>query len=406
MALTAQAAMAGVTSSPTLQGSSIAASPHATPTASGVQQTGELSSGKSSEQTALASSLAGIIASAEGASKTQTVESRSTSSAVLEVPVTASFVDPTASMNALSIMDSALSLSVSDEGITSNGDPPTNTPYRPSLSTPRSPQTADDPGPSAVSASSVTILTKTSQAEDTGAVVVANSESTVTLATISTTTRDGHVGSVASAGTISAISSAVNRPLVSAINNGGFVVNGETLVPGSAITIASQNSAVTASMFTDSSETYIALGTSTTIGLGIPDVPLSIVATYTAGSMTFASASDGGLVIDGTTLETGSEVTVGTGEARTALSLASVGGTPAVVVGGTTTEAFGSIGQANTQSLPAVTDASSATGASAGSGGGDEQPTTTTRATNGSLSVYIGRLYYGAVAFAAWIAFR
>lgn len=135
-----------------------------------------------------------------------------------------------------------------------------------------------------------------------------------------------------------------------------YVINGETLAPSSPVTVTGEEGPVTIRMLTSSSRTLVALGTTTTLdtsGKSSSPSPLA-----------FTRASDGNVVLHGTTLASGVLITIGDVGHRTTLRLTTVSNAPAIVVNGNTTELLGH----NTQtrrpsvsksiSLPVITDVS------------------------------------------------
>ncbi len=112
-------------------------------------------------------------------------------------------------------------------------------------------------------------------------------------------------------------------------DKGQYIVDGQTLAPGSSIVLNGEAAPLTLAMLTSSSQTYIAIGTMRTITLTAPT---------SAAALAFTQASDGNLVIHGTTLVPGHPITLGTGSSRTTLRLTSMDNGPAIVLNGNTTE--------------------------------------------------------------------
>lgn len=111
-------------------------------------------------------------------------------------------------------------------------------------------------------------------------------------------------------------------------------------------------------MVTTGTQTYIAVGTSTTIRLADADAKDETTSDRLAG-LEFTRASDGNFVLHGTTLVPGRAITVGSGSSTTTLRITTVQNTPAVIVDGTLTRKLGhdepsKIGVPSA-SLPAVT---------------------------------------------------
>ena len=135
-------------------------------------------------------------------------------------------------------------------------------------------------------------------------------------------------------------------------------MDGHTFGAGTRLTLNVQRGPVTFQMLTTGSQTYIAIGTSTTIAVtGVDQKDKSSIRSLAA--LEFTRAPDGDFVLDGTTLTSGRPVTVGSGTSKTTLQITTVQHTPAVIIDGTLTRKLGhdeasSFGVPSA-SLPAVT---------------------------------------------------
>ena len=143
-------------------------------------------------------------------------------------------------------------------------------------------------------------------------------------------------------------------PTVSLNSKSQFVVNGQTLAPGTPITLDGEDGPVTFRMLTTSSHTFIAIGTSETVPLG------GTTSIQSDAALAFTQASDGNFVLHGTTLASGKPVTIGTGSFQTTLRMTTVNSTPAIILDGSLTELLGHATQPETSSssietsLPAI----------------------------------------------------
>ena len=130
-----------------------------------------------------------------------------------------------------------------------------------------------------------------------------------------------------------------NDPVVSEVNPGTIVVDGQTLALHSPITVTENGSPLTVQMLTSKGKTFIALGTTKTVRFGETPASTKIhEATYAADSMTFTAGADGDLIIDGKTIRPGHVVTLKSGSEEITVGATSLREKPAVVIDGTTTE--------------------------------------------------------------------
>ena len=103
-----------------------------------------------------------------------------------------------------------------------------------------------------------------------------------------------------------------------------YIVGGQTFAPGSPITLGGESSVVTYRMLTSSSQTFIAVGTTTT-------VPLDDKASSSPISA-FIEASRGNFVLHGTTLQSGESVTIGSRSLKSTLRMTTGRDPPELVV--------------------------------------------------------------------------
>lgn len=171
---------------------------------------------------------------------------------------------------------------------------------------------------------------------------------------------DGHTARSRETDIIEATKKSTSQLGITVDEKSQYVINGQTLAPGSPITLPGDDGPVTFRMLTLHSRTYIAVGTTKT-------VPLDGT-TSTANALAFTRASNGDFVLHGTTLASGQPITIGRGTDRTTLRLTSVRGTPAIVVNNATTELLGHNAVSSSMgalpsitSLPATTNVSSDT---------------------------------------------
>lgn len=135
-------------------------------------------------------------------------------------------------------------------------------------------------------------------------------------------------------------------------------MNGRTFLPGMDLTLTRKGSPITFQMFTTGTQTYIAIGTSTTVALADGDRNGDSTVELPA-PLEFTRASNGDFVLNGTTLTSGRPVTLGSGASKTTLEITTMQRTPAVIIDGTLTRKLGhheasSFGVPSA-SLPAVT---------------------------------------------------
>lgn len=113
-----------------------------------------------------------------------------------------------------------------------------------------------------------------------------------------------------------------------------YVVESQTLKPGSAVTIGHGQSAVIYRIIASAGHTWLAAGTSTTGPMRESEAPTSSV---DLGDLAFTRAPDGNFALDGTTLVSGKTVTVGSGKDKTTLAITSLQSVPAIVIDGSMT---------------------------------------------------------------------
>lgn len=146
----------------------------------------------------------------------------------------------------------------------------------------------------------------------------------------------GHADTTSSEGT----STTVGSLDISTDSQGQYIINGLTFAPGIPLTMTRDGGPVTFEMLTTGTQTYIAVGMSTTIRLDGANQQ-NRVSTDHLSALAFTRASDGIFVLHGTTLVPGSPVTIGSGISKTTLEITTIHHTPAVVVDGTLTQRLG-----------------------------------------------------------------
>ncbi|KAK3719010.1 hypothetical protein LTR37_004573 [Vermiconidia calcicola] len=126
-----------------------------------------------------------------------------------------------------------------------------------------------------------------------------------------------------------------------------YIVGGQTFAPGSPITLGGESSVVTYRMLTSSSQTFIAVGTTTT-------VPLDDKASSSPISA-FIEASRGNFVLHGATLQSGESVTIGSSSSKSTLRMTTGRNPPELVVDESVTIPLEPAATCNNSSLPAKT---------------------------------------------------
>lgn len=124
-----------------------------------------------------------------------------------------------------------------------------------------------------------------------------------------------------------------NQLRISTDSQGQYVVDGQIFAPGQPLTLSKEAGPATYRMLVKGGDTYIAIGTSTTVPFGTP--------TDDVAAMKFTRASDGNFVLHGTTLVSGEPITIGSGDSQTTLRMTTVHSNPAVIIDGTLTERLG-----------------------------------------------------------------
>lgn len=143
------------------------------------------------------------------------------------------------------------------------------------------------------------------------------------------------------------------------LSGSAFLLGSQTIAPGSTVTVGTGSGEATYSMFESKGATCLADETDTVKcgpdPSGRPSVDLDDLA--------FTRASNGNFVLDGTTLEPGEAITVGSGRDRTTVAMTSLQSAPAIVIDGTMTAQLSGFPNAmnsssSSTSLPAVTGGS------------------------------------------------